>query len=485
MFRPRWWRGLFARVTLAYAIGSLLLSTGVAGFSYTLVKARLVDGADQAAQERVLDNASDLQQRLDNVQNLSDPEVEELVSSWQENNFRPSNQGPSQGASIVITRGNIQSSLTQEDIPDDVLRLVKNNRVVEKKYVRRTEQGDELRYIMGVPLPDAETEYYEVVPYTQLEKTLNDFRNILTGVAFTSSIFGAVLGYYAARQAIAPVARISGAAQAIAAGDFDTRLDMDVDPDLSGLSKSFNEMVDALSFRIERDERFASDVSHELRSPLMTLTASVEVLERRKDSLPDVAQQAVTLLSDDLRRFQGLVQDLLEISRLDAGAIQLQLSPFLLREFLENIIVQSKNPGIELVYEAEQSSLAIKADKRRLAQVLTNLIENGRKYGNGVTEISFQGLGEIVQITVEDKGAGILPENRLRVFERFGRISSDAGRRASGTGVGLGLSLVAEHVKAHGGHVWVTDRIDGHNGARFVVELPVGMEESEDEEMAV
>jgi len=316
---------------------------------------------------------------------------------------------------------------------------------------------------VGVPLVGADAEYYEVISYAPLEKTLGDFRNILTGVAFISSIFGAVLGYYAARQAVAPVSRISHAAESIAAGDFDTRLDMEVDPDLSALSKSFNEMVDALSFRIERDERFASDVSHELRSPLMTLAASVEVLERRKDSLPEVAQQAVTLLSDDLTRFQNLVQDLLEISRLDAGAIQLQLSPFLLREFLENIIAQSKNPGIELLFEDQDADLAINADKRRLAQVITNLIENGAKYGEGITEITFQGLDKDVQITVEDKGPGILPEDRMRVFERFGRISSDAGKRASGTGVGLGLSLVSEHVRSHGGQVWVTDRIDGHH----------------------
>ncbi len=481
MLRPRWWRGLFARVTLAYAAGSLLLSVGVAALSYTLVANRLLTEADDAAQEQVWLNRTDIQKRLQNTQSLTKAEVDALVLGWLADDTRTSNQA----RPIVIPSNGEQISTVQEAIPADVRSAVQDGEVVQKRYVGKDEQGDVAKlYIVGVPLDDG-AEYYEVVSYAPLEKTLANFRNILTGVAFISSIFGAVLGYYAARQAVAPVSRISSAAESIAAGDFDTRLDMDVDPDLSALSKSFNEMVDALSFRIERDERFASDVSHELRSPLMTLAASVEVLERRKDSLPEVAQQAVTLLSDDLTRFQNLVQDLLEISRLDAGAIQLELSPFLLREFLENIIAQSKNPGIELVFEEEDTDLGINADKRRLAQIITNLIENGAKYGDGITEITFQGLDENVQITVEDQGPGILPEDRTRVFERFGRISSDAGKRASGTGVGLGLSLVAEHVRAHNGQVWVTDRIDGQHGARFVVELPVRMEEQDDEEMAI
>ncbi len=483
MFRPRWWRGLFARVTLAYAIGSLLLSVGVAVFSYTLVAERLLTETDNTAQEQVWLNSTDIQKRLQNTKSLTEEELDELVLDWLADDFRTSNLGDS---IVIPSDGKKRSTLLEADIPSDVRSAVQEGEIVQKRYLGKTDQGDIAKlYIIGVPLIDADAEYYEVVPYAPLEKTLGDFRNILTGVAFISSIFGAVLGYYAARQAVAPVSRISNAAESIAAGDFDTRLDMEVDPDLSALSKSFNEMVEQLSFRIERDERFASDVSHELRSPLMTLAASVEVLERRKDSLPEVAQQAVTLLSDDLTRFQNLVQDLLEISRLDAGAVQLQLSPFLLREFLENIIAQSKNPGIELLFEEEDNDLAIKADKRRLAQVITNLIENGAKYGEGITEITFQGIDEDVQITVEDKGPGILPEDRMRVFERFGRISSDAGKRASGTGVGLGLSLVSEHVRAHGGQVWVTDRIDGHHGARFVVELPVRMEEHNDEEMAV
>jgi signal transduction histidine kinase len=308
---------------------------------------------------------------------------------------------------------------------------------------------------------------------SELESTLRLLRVILIGVAIVSSVAGAGLGYFTARRALAPVPRISNAARRIAAGDFTTRLDLQVDRDLAVLSTAFNDMVDAVKLRLEREQRFTTDVSHELRSPLTTLAASVEVLQRRQDSLPRTAQQAVELLSEDLSRFQRLVEDLLEISRMEAGAAQLELSRFKLAEFLENAIAQSRSPEIMLQCPDEVAEVPIVADKRRLFQIMTNLINNAAKYAEGATGISFEVVDEQVQIVVDDAGPGVPATERDRIFERFGRIGSEAGNRASGTGFGLGLSLVAEHVRLHNGEVWVTDRIDGQRGARFVVKLPL------------
>ncbi len=108
------------------------------------------------------------------------------------------------------------------------------------------------------------------------------------------------------------------------------------------------------------------------------------------------------------------------------------------------------------------------------------------QYADGATGISFRQIGDCAQIVVEDRGPGIPSDDRKHIFERFSRSSSDAGRRGgTDSGVGLGLSLVAEHIRLHGGRVWVTDRVDGLEGARFVVELPVGITEDEYEEMAI
>ncbi len=381
--------------------------------------------------------------------------------------------------SLTLTRRNIPTKLQAAVNPPDGLSVGDEEMNPAQMRFR---DGDVTNYAVGVRLEDVDVSYYEILPLTELENTLGSLRVILLGVSFVASVAGAGLGYYSARGALSPLPRISGAARSIAAGDFSTKLKLEADRDLAVLTVAFNEMVDAVSDRIEREQRFTSDVSHELRSPLMTLTASVEVLERRKESLPDVAQQAIDLLSHDLRRFQRLVEDLLEVSRMEAGAVQLQLSRFKLSEFLENVIYQSRSPHLELIYSPDDAMTSITADKRRLAQVMTNLLENAEKYGEGADAVRFEVVGENVQIVVADSGPGVPANQRERIFERFGR--AEAGNRTAAPGFGLGLSLVAEHVRLHGGQVWVTDRIDGAKGARFVVQLPVGEHIDIVEEMA-
>ena len=132
---------------------------------------------------------------------------------------------------------------------------------------------------------------------------------------------------------------MSRAAGAIAGGELDTRLDADAaDPDLEGLTNSFNAMVDQLQERIEREARFNSDVSHELRSPLTTLAASLEVLEADREKLPVRSQRALQLLSDDLRRFQRMVGDLLEMSRADAGSVDVFLEEVNVSELVQRSV---------------------------------------------------------------------------------------------------------------------------------------------------
>ncbi len=118
-------------------------------------------------------------------------------------------------------------------------------------------------------------------------------------------------------------------------------------------------------------------------------------------------------------------------------------------------------------------------DKRRLAQVVANLVDNADKYGGGEIEISISQSDEAVLIAVEDHGPGVPEAERAVIFDRFSRGSS-GGRRGYDTGSGLGLSLVAEHVGLHGGEVWVEDRLDGERGSRFVVSLPIGEVSEED-----
>jgi two-component system sensor histidine kinase MtrB len=208
----------------------------------------------------------------------------------------------------------------------------------------------------------------------------------------------------------------------------------------------------------------------------MTLSASVEVMQARRDELSERAQSALDLLSSDVDRFKGLVEDLLEISRFDAGAIRLHMEELLAAEFVRQAIAVSSMPDTPLEIEPRAEQALIRGDRRRLARAIANLIDNARAYGGGQAEVSMKVSnpeGEEIShllIAVEDHGEGVAEDERDLIFERFAR-GGGAGRRTGSEGAGLGLALVDEHVRMHGGRVWVEDRLDGEPGARFVIEL--------------
>jgi signal transduction histidine kinase len=325
---------------------------------------------------------------------------------------------------------------------------------------------------VGIPLPSLNEAYFEIVELAELEDTLRSLGLALVGASIGTTFAGAALGVWASRRTLRPLAQVSRAAEAIAGGRLDTRLEPSSDADLAVLVTSFNDMAGALQARLERDARFASDVSHELRSPLMTLSAAVQVLAGRRDELSERSVAALDLLVAEVARFQQLVEDLLEISRFDAGAARLELDEVNIGELVKHAVSASTDEPVPVVVDPALASTVVEADKRRLVRVIANLLDNARRYGAGATRVELARVKGGVQISVEDSGPGIAPGDRELIFERFSR-GGGAGRRGSGDGVGLGLALVAEHVHLHGGRVWVEDRNGAGSGARFVVELPV------------
>ncbi len=192
---------------------------------------------------------------------------------------------------------------------------------------------------MGVPIPSVHAAYFEVFDLSDLDHTLRVLGLTLLVAGVVTTVLGIALGRFASVRSLRPLADVSRAAGAIASGELDTRLDADAaDPDLIGLTNSFNAMVDQLQERIEREARFNSDVSHELRSPLTTLAASLEVLEADVDRLPPRSQRALQLLSDDLHRFQRMVGDLLEMSRADAGSVDVFLEEVDVSELVQRSV---------------------------------------------------------------------------------------------------------------------------------------------------
>jgi len=166
-----------------------------------------------------------------------------------------------------------------------------------------------------------------------------------------------------------------------------------------------------------------------------------------------------------------MVQDLLEISRLDAGAASLDLEEVPLDELVVNTVATHSGGAVPVRVDPTAARTTISADRRRIQRVIANLLDNARIHGRGAVLVSVETERGRARITVDDAGPGVAPEERSRIFDRFYR-GAASGRRSEGSGSGLGLSLTKEHVRAHNGEITVEERPGG--GARFTVDLPVG-----------
>ncbi len=325
-------------------------------------------------------------------------------------------------------------------------------------------QGQSL-IAVAVSLGTQRATYIEVSPNQTLERNLRTIRVALVIGSAIAALGGAALGASTSRRVLQPLTRVSGASEELARGGLGTRLPVEDDTDLARLVDSFNRMADALQARIQREARFASDVSHELRTPLMALTASSEVLAGRRDELPERSQKALDILLSQLRRFDRMVLDLLEISRLDAGVSDVHLEPIPVKRFLERV---TKAAGYgEVPVSVASSLVTLVVDRRRLERMVVNLLDNAKVHGGGATGLSASSLGSSIEIVVDDGGPGVPEGERERIFERFAR---GTGARFT-QGSGLGLAIVAEHARALGGKLRVEDR-PGGVGARFVLTLP-------------
>nr|WP_238361948.1 HAMP domain-containing sensor histidine kinase [Actinopolymorpha pittospori] len=371
---------------------------------------------------------------------------------------------PSTGTLIVLRWNDrwYASSLTsrRETVPRDLRALVEAGQPA----TQRVRVDGVPTLVTGLPLASAGASFYEFVPLAELDDTLRTLSSVLAGGAVLATAAGAVLGLRVSRAVVQPLNSVAGATAEIAAGQLATRLPPTSDPELATIVGSFNAMVDSLQQRIERDARLAADVSHELRSPLTTLVASVDVLNRRRAELPPRSQQALDLVTLELERFRRLLDNLLELSRAEAGGPRSRFEHLPVAELLAETLRRSERPP-ELLSGGQ--GLVIRGDKFGLERVFTNMFDNADRHGGGVAAVSVVGEAARVLVLVDDEGPGVPPADRSRIFDRF---ATGGGARGSSPGTGLGLALVAETVSAHGGAVWCTDQPGG--GARFVVSLP-------------
>jgi signal transduction histidine kinase len=352
---------------------------------------------------------------------------------------------------------------TQSDLPEE---LRERTAAGETGMQRFTAGGDPF-VAVGVRLEEMDATYFEAFPLESVQDALSLIATAFVIGVIATTLLAAGLGYWLSGRLMRPLRHVADAAGEIATGGLDTRLQPEADPDLDRLASSFNDMADAVQARIEREARFSSDVSHELRSPITALSAAVEVLDARRADLPERSQQALDVVVNQVRRFDQLVLDLLELSRLDVGVADVHRDELRLGEVLPRIAARHGYADVPVVVHPAAND-AISIDKLRLERVVGNLLENASVHAGGASRISVEpGPGTTVLLAVEDGGPGVAASEKGRIFERFAR--GTASRHRVG-GTGLGLALVVEHARSYGGDAWVEDRPGG--GARFVVRLP-------------
>ncbi len=436
-------------MTAGFALGALIISSAMGILSYDLTRRSLLSGRERSAVRAAYFDATVVQSGL--AANSPGEVIKQLDT------------GGSRRAALHrdghwFLRG---ADDVTASIPQDLQRMVSAGQAGTQRV--RTDAGPGV--VIGIPLPD-DTQFYVFDSLSELNNTLRVLSLVLTLVAGGTALAGAGLGAYTTRRALRPLASVADAARHITAGDLTARLDPTTEPDLENLTISFNQMVDQLNRRLDRDRRFAADVSHELRSPLQTLAAAASVLSRRRDRLDERTAQAAGLIADEVARFQNLVTDLLELSRSDQPP---DLTPVPIGDLVRQVV---KARGLPPEIVAADGAGMWTVDRRRFEQLVANLLDNADRHGGGAVAVRLRTDGNLRVVEVDDEGPGVAPQDRTAIFDRFVR-GRPASARGDSEGTGLGLALVARHASAHGGRVFVTDRPGG--GARFRVELPVSL----------
>jgi two-component system sensor histidine kinase MtrB len=353
---------------------------------------------------------------------------------------------------------------------------------------------------VGGQVRSSELTFYNFYPQGARLAELHRLRNILIVAGLVLALLGAIAGYWLARRLTGPVRDASKAAVQMSQGDLDIRLPEGGD-EFGVLGASFNRMAENLRTKMldleagqARERRFVADVTHELRTPVAALVGETSLLKARLDrdsgGCPPEISRLALMVNEDISRLRQLVDELLEISRLEAQAAETVIETVELETFLAQLVdAHGWSASVRLVRDAigpagagspGESSAAdtLRTDKRRLERIVVNLVENALLHGaKPVTietgwepEVETGGapsVGRVVRVAVTDNGAGIAEEHLSHVFDRF--YKADPSRSAS-RGSGLGLAIARENARLLGGDLTVANIPGG--GARFVLQLP-------------
>lgn len=394
--------------------------------------------------------------------------------------------GEGQSSSVFNVESN-STGLDVDAVVSDELRETladsTEHRVYSQSVGLNTDQGVVPGLVTGSTL-DVQGVRYELY----LVYDISDTQATLDVVALALAIAGVVLlafigaiAWLVVRLVVGPVEVAAATSRRLADGELDVRIPVRGEDVVAMLATSFNEMAESLKGQITRlaelsslQQRFVSDVSHELRTPLTTIRMAGDLLRERADGFDADTARTVELLHTQVLRFEELLADLIELSRIDAGAVEMELDQVNLGRLAADT-VQAMTPlaerrGSELVLVAAGGFIPAEVDARRIRRILTNLIGNAVDHGEGrPIEVWVDSDEHAVAIAVRDHGVGIAPEHLDRVFDRFWRADPSRQRMTGGSGLGLAISL--EDALLHGGTLDAWS--EPGRGACFRLTLPL------------
>jgi|GraSoiStandDraft_10_1057309.scaffolds.fasta_scaffold57013_3 signal transduction histidine kinase len=313
--------------------------------------------------------------------------------------------------------------------------------------------------------------------------TEHDLNLLLTLVIF-SAVITAFFSFSVAATVAGRIENIATAIRLLAHGAFATRLAPNGNDEVARLSED----VDLLAARLQAadDQRAALDrerreltaaISHDLRTPLASLRAMTEALNDGIVDEPAEIRRYYATMRREIERLSGMIDDLFELSQLDAGALKLERLPICVQDIAAEVVdamqAAARLAGVELILNVDSSPPEIEVDGGRIERAIGNLVRNALEHtpGGGRVLVSVAATNGNVDLRVADSGSGIAPSDLPHVWERFYRADTSRGRNGNGDGAGLGLAITRGIVEAHGGSVEAIS--GGGDGATFVLRLPL------------
>ncbi|WP_062516029.1 MtrAB system histidine kinase MtrB [Demequina gelatinilytica] len=482
--------------------GSLLLrvvaSTTVVGLGAVIVIGAMVstqirDGLVETRVDRILDesarDAASAQENVDastaetpgDLQQLAIDLVDGLGALGGSSRGLVLLRDPSNSSGVLLSTPVTDASLV-DVISPEMRDAVQSGQAQSWQHVALPDTG-EPGVVVGVPFTirvAGAYELYFVYSLADEASTLQLIQRVLAvgGVALIALL--AVLTVQVSRQTVRPVRQAARVASRLAEGILSERMTVRGQDEMATLARTFNEMAESLQRQITRMEelsrlqrRFVSDVSHELRTPLTTIRMAADVLHDARAGFPPEVARSAELLDTQIDRFESLLSDLLEISRIDAGAAQLEFDEMsvadVVRDQVEAMVPAARSLGVELQLWVAKGSHVASIDRPRVARIVRNLLSNAIEHAQRrPVDIVVASSKRSVAVVVRDYGIGLTPQQAQRVFDRFWR--ADAARARTMGGTGLGLSIAREDAQLHGGRLEAWG-LPG-KGASFRLQLP-------------